>query len=390
MRLPAALVAVFTRLALLVACPAALAQPLSNPWPAGYTSLPAGMTSAPSCTAADSSNVYCFVVGAEGMLWARTLVDNDPSAAVGRWNDGWIPIGGSLQQKRPSCHAQGALQVDCMVVGQDQALWRVFYRSQTGWQFQSLGGSLASAPSCVQKASGGLECFVIGGDGRVYGKSMSWDNWSAWTAVAGPVSFYRYGGELSCFDDAGSSVCAAKRIDGIALVDLFVASSAFSSYAAKSGASSSGYITSWGSLNDSGALGGGSTGWPRRFLSSPACSSVGGDITCFIVGEDSQLYKWNSRSAKTTLVPGTAGLAGAPPSCTWITNDQVGCYLVAPNGIKYFGWVKAGAVAGTPRWVAVSPTASQPEAPSCVARGPRLDCVSRRLDDVGLTHFGWR
>ncbi len=406
MRLIAFVGSALAWLAMLCVPTAAHAQSLPTPWPKGYTALPTEATSAPSCTAADANNVYCFVVGAEGKLWMRTLFDADTSAPVGRWNDNWIAIADGFQAIRPSCHARAFSEMDCLVVGQDKAVWHVFYRpQQITWQMQSLGvlnstSAASQVPyslTCVPKVDRSLECFAIGGDGSVWRRVLSSGAWGQWGGASPSTSGYQYQGEIACFDLSGTSVCGAKQ-QGRGSVDLFYATGDGSPSALHVAYASAGFIASWGSMNDTplyqppGAV-------PRppaiRYMGKPACSySSTQGIVCFISGDDNSLYRWSSLSnaeKRPVAVAGTAGLAGAPPACTPLGDDLVGCYLVAPNGIKYFGWVKAkGDLVSVSKWVPVSPTASYPEAPACVARGSKLDCLSRRLDDLGLTHFGWR
>lgn len=106
--------------------------------------------------AGQQDKIAIFGRGGDGLWWRS-------GGGANTWSTDWSRIGGGQIQYTPSCVVFNK-SVSCFVVGLDDALWWVSQNKSGGWTgYQSLGGSVASAPSAVvaQDAKGSQAIYVF-------------------------------------------------------------------------------------------------------------------------------------------------------------------------------------------------------------------------------------
>lgn len=88
----------------------------------------------------------------------------------------------------PECDGTGSLQIDCWVpTGGSKLSWSRW--NGISWRpWTSLGGALASAPSCVT-SNARLHCFVIGLNGQLQQSVFDGIGWSDWINRGGSLTF---------------------------------------------------------------------------------------------------------------------------------------------------------------------------------------------------------
>jgi Subtilase family/Repeat of unknown function (DUF346) len=99
----------------------------------------------------------------------------------------WESLGGSITSA-PDAASQGSGRLDVFARGSDNALWQ---RSSVNGQWgswQSLGGSLTSAPAAVAWSAGRLDVFMRGTDNGLYHKWWTSAGWSGWESLGGVLT----------------------------------------------------------------------------------------------------------------------------------------------------------------------------------------------------------
>jgi hypothetical protein len=104
--------------------------------------------------------IYCVARGPDSGLWLNRM---SASHADGRWES----LGGVVTSQ-PSCVARAVNDFHCFVRGTDNALHRVQLESLNRPVWDSWGGVLASDPSCVSYHRDRIDCFVRGTDGAMF------------------------------------------------------------------------------------------------------------------------------------------------------------------------------------------------------------------------------
>ena len=98
----------------------------------------------------------------------------------------------------PRCVSRGVNLVDCVALGQDNAVWYTSYNG-TWSNWGSLGGSFASAPAIVSWSADRLPVYVRGTDNRFYHNVWHNGKWSGWDNLLGQLPNAIPVGNLACF-----------------------------------------------------------------------------------------------------------------------------------------------------------------------------------------------
>ena len=75
-------------------------------------------------------------------------------------------------------------QTDWFVVGTNHQL---YYTSNGGSSWTSLGGSITSSPAATSPSAGVMDVFVRGTNGALYTRHYSGGTWGAWTNLGGQI-----------------------------------------------------------------------------------------------------------------------------------------------------------------------------------------------------------
>jgi hypothetical protein len=98
---------------------------------------------------------------------------------------GWESLGGTLISA-PSVSSWAPGRLDVFVRSTDSALWHKRY--EDGWSgWESLGGVLTSAPAVSSWATGRLDVFVAGTDSAMWHKWYE-NGWSGWESLGGVLT----------------------------------------------------------------------------------------------------------------------------------------------------------------------------------------------------------
>src|SRR3954452_5930162 len=123
-----------------------------------------------------------FVRGTDGALYVTTA----GSTGFGAFRR--IPAG---TRSGPAAVSWDGQRVDLFVIGTDRALWHTSTAVDAQGQpttfepWQSLGGSLNTAPAVASSAPGRLLVTARGTDGSLWSRAWDGTSWSAWGALGG-------------------------------------------------------------------------------------------------------------------------------------------------------------------------------------------------------------
>ena len=190
---------------------------------------------------------------------------------------GWESLGGTLTSA-PAVSSWASGRLDTFVRGTDSALWHKWFAG--GWSgWERLGGVLTSGPAVCSWASGRLDVFVRGTDSALWHKWFA-GGWSGWESLGGTLT---------------SSPAAVSWSNG--RIDVFAAGT------------NSALWHKW--------FQGGWSGWENLggvLTSAPAVSSWGpGRLDVFVAGTDSAMHHkwfqggwsgWESLGGVLTTAPG--------------------------------------------------------------------------------------
>lgn len=90
-------------------------------------------------------------------------------------------LGPSTAAPAVIAHPNG--EVDVLVRGYDDALWRLHSNGTNQATWDTAGGLLLSGPAAVSRAAGEVDLFALGLDNQVYHTRWISPTWSAWTLV---------------------------------------------------------------------------------------------------------------------------------------------------------------------------------------------------------------
>jgi hypothetical protein len=81
----------------------------------------------------------------------------------------------------------GAGRLDVFARGRDNALWHRAWDGTNWLPWESLGGSLSSAPDVGSCAANKLDVFVRGADSGLWRRTYN-GSWGAWSGLGGPLA----------------------------------------------------------------------------------------------------------------------------------------------------------------------------------------------------------
>jgi SpoIID/LytB domain protein len=131
-------------------------------------------------TSADT--VLAFVRGADGALWVTTAGTNGAFSSFRQ-----IPAG---TRSGPAAVTANGSRIDLFVVGMDRALWHTVTTVDANGQpttfepWESLGGSLTTAPSAASSLGGRLIVTARGADGALWSRTYD-GGWQPWRTAEG-------------------------------------------------------------------------------------------------------------------------------------------------------------------------------------------------------------
>lgn len=243
------------------------------------------VTDSPAIASTGSGNLYAFVRGQDGALYATTY---NGSTWAGWSGSGWNgsngalggPTGGTFLGA-PSAVAWGG-NVTVAVRGTDNALWTSTLSGGSWSSWASVGGAMTSSPTITSQNSSNLEVFIRGTNHHLFQNTFNGSSWGGWSDLGGP--------------DGGTFIgdpTAASRSNGIITVYVRTASNSISERYWTTGG---GWSPGWSDI-------GGAT------TSSPNVSTeTSGDESVFYRGTDGALYRntWSGGWSGWTKV-GTGG-----------------------------------------------------------------------------------
>jgi hypothetical protein len=259
---------------------------------------------------------------------------------------GWESLGGTLISA-PSVSSWGSGRLDTFVRGTDSALWHKWH--QGGWSgWESLGGILTSEPSAVSWGNGRIDVFVRGTDSALWHKWYE-NGWSGWESLGGVLT-------------SGPGVCswASGRLD------VFVRGT------------DSALWHKW--------YQGGWSGWESlggTLTSSPAAVSwSNGRIDVFVAGTDSALWhRWyeNGWSGWESL---GGVLTSAPAVSSW-GPGRLDVFVAGTDSAMWHKWYQGG----WSGWESLGGVLTT--APAAVSWGPnRIDTFVSGTDSA-MWHKWW-
>lgn len=135
---------------------------VSCPW----EPLPGGLLSSSPAICAEGGNVHVFARGANNQLWHTYKTSK---AGWTNWEGKSIPALPVGMKSAPSVAAPAPGRIDVVVQGGDDQVWHLYYHAPSGWsQWETLGGTVDSAPTCCWWGFTGFHVFVRGLDGQVW------------------------------------------------------------------------------------------------------------------------------------------------------------------------------------------------------------------------------
>jgi thiol-disulfide isomerase/thioredoxin len=247
-----------------------------------------------------------------------TLKSTIDELAAKEWGP-WTSLGGNiLAGTSPAACSPASGQTDWFVVGTNHQL---YYTSNGGSSWTSLGGSLTSSPAAVSPSAGVMDVFARDTTGALYTKHYSGSTWGAWTNLGGKIP-------------AGTSPAACSW--GASREDVFV-----------QGNNGALYQNTWtGTWSGWTSLGGSITSSPA------AVSPTSGVIDAFARGTTGALYtKHYSGGAwgAWTNLGGKIPAGTSPAVCSWGASRE-DVFVQGTNGALYqntwtgtwSGWTSLG------------------------------------------------
>jgi hypothetical protein len=255
--------------------------------------------------------------------------------AYGAWSTGWESLGGTLSSA-PTAVSWAPGRIDVFARGSSNQLIHRWYAagSWSGWE--DLGGVLSSAPDVAAWGSGRLDVFARGGGKRLYHRWFSGGRWSSgWENLGGTLS-----------SAPGAASWGSGRVDVVArggsnqLIHRWYGGGGWSAWESLGGVlSSAPDVAAWGSGRlDVFARGGGnrlyhrwfsggawSSGWENlggTLSSGPGAMSWGsGRVDVFARdGSNQVIHRWFTGGAWTSTWEGLGGaLADDPDASGWAT-----------------------------------------------------------------------
>ncbi len=214
---------------------------------------------------------------------------------------GWETLGGTLTSA-PAVSSWGSGRLDTFVRGTDSALHHKWY--QNGWSgWESLGGVLTSEPAAVSWSNGRIDVFVRGTDSALWHKWYQ-NGWSGWESLGGTIT---------------SSPAAVSWSQG--RIDVFAAGTNSSLY-------HKWYQNGWSGWESLGGV----------LTSSPSVSSwAPGRLDVFVAGTDSAMWhKWyqNGWSGWERL---GGVLTTAPAAVSWGPN-RIDTFVGGTDSAMWHKW----------------------------------------------------
>ncbi|WP_327096087.1 DUF346 domain-containing protein [Nocardia vinacea] len=100
---------------------------------------------------------------------------------------GWESLGGTITTA-PVPVSWGPGHLDVFARGGDNALWHKWWTGKTWSGWESLGGTITTAPVPVSWGPGHLDVFARGGDNALWHKWWTGKTWSGWESLGGTIT----------------------------------------------------------------------------------------------------------------------------------------------------------------------------------------------------------
>ncbi|MFF7872171.1 hypothetical protein ACFZCT_37885, partial [Streptomyces qaidamensis] len=123
-----------------------------------------------------NGRIDVFARGMDSAVWHKWF--------DGNWS-GWESLGGTVSSA-PTVSSWSSGRLDLFARGMDSAVWHKWFDG--GWSgWESLGGTVSSAPAAVSWGNGRIDVFARGMDSAVWHKWFD-GNWSGWESLGGALS----------------------------------------------------------------------------------------------------------------------------------------------------------------------------------------------------------
>jgi len=133
------------------------------------------LTSAPAAIAFSGTSRYdLFARGPDNGLWHKWWDTT--------WHD-WESLGGTLLSA-PAAASQAQGTVDIFVLGADGAIWQRAYNAGGWGTWKSLGGTFAQGPAAGSQIPGNLDVFAVDQQGLLWQLSGQQGGWGLWHQAA--------------------------------------------------------------------------------------------------------------------------------------------------------------------------------------------------------------
>lgn len=175
-----------------------------------WTSLGGTLTSSPTISSQNSSELDVFIRSTDDGLWQRSY--NGSS-----WTS-WTSLGGPNSGTfldDPAAHSRSNGVITVYVEGTDHSLYERFWISGTGWSsfWANIGGTLTSSPAVSSETSSDESVFSRGANGQLQRDTWS-GSWSGWTSLGGPTSHVITGTPSAVSWGSGRTDVVAWSLDG--------------------------------------------------------------------------------------------------------------------------------------------------------------------------------
>jgi hypothetical protein len=305
---------------------------------------------------------------------------------------GWESLGGQLLDA-PSCVSREPNLIDCFMRRKDDL--KIYRKSWNGsvWSgWKDLGGQFLEAPTCVSPEYDRIDCLARGNDLTMYWRFLKGSVWNSWTSLDGkfldaPSCVRTDSNRIDCFARGTDQAMWQKtRIDDAwsswnSLGGYLLGAPSCVSRAPNNiqcfarGADQAMHHIFWvGTWSNWENLGG-------QFLDGPNCVSwQTNNIQCFARGPDQAMHHDFWVDGPWSGWENLGGQLLDAPSCVMPDRNRIVCFARGTDQAMYYRYWDGG----WKGWERLGGVLL--EAPRCVSLHNRIDCFARSKD---LAMYHW-
>jgi len=268
-----------------------------------------------------------------------------PQQARAQWSH-WESLGGNIIEA-PSCVSWGENRIDCFARSGQAMLHRWWNGTQWGG-WESLGGSLLNAPNCVSWGANRIDCFVRWSDQAMWHRAWDGSQWGGWETFVGGIlespNCVSWGEErIDCFARGADHAMLHRWWDGHQWLG-------------------------WENLG--GAM-----------LGAPNCvSREQARIDCFAQGPDQAMWHIRWDGVQWHAWESLAGVILESPNCVSWAAKRLDCFARGPDqAMRHIGWTDRTGWGG---WENLGGAGAILSAPNCVSWTNHINCFVRWSDQA--------